>query len=140
MGKITGLLRAFISWVTMKNARHNRSLRDILYLAKTIENFFVRYRLREEGSNFNTLFGNRGTARIDATEIAYHTGIRIRRVRNIEGKDLPLQVEDVYNALDELKRLLFTPTLSSKVLAQCVSKLEMAFENLLSVISGIGYK
>ena len=140
MAKLTGLLNAFIDWFTMQNARHNRALRDFLYLSKSIEDFFARYRLQEDGSDFKTVFKNMGQLRIDATEIAYQARIRIRRAKNIEGKDLPPLVEEVYNVLEELKRSLFTRTLSSKVLTQRVSKLDMAFENLLAAISDIAYK
>jgi len=124
----------------MKNARHNRALRDLLHLSKSIEDFFFKYRLLEDGSDFKTVFKNMGQIRIDATEIAYQTGLRIRRARLIKGKDLPPQVEEVYNKLEELKRSLFTRTLSNKVLSQRITKLDMAFENLLAAISDTKYK
>lgn len=140
MSELKALLNAFIDWFTMKNARHNRALRDLLYLLKSIEDFFARYRLQEDGPDFNTAFKNIGQLRIDAVEIAHQTGIRIRRAKNIEGKELPLLVEEVYNDLEELKRALFTRTLSNKVLSERVSKLDGAFKNLLAVMSDKGYK
>jgi len=140
MGKLKALLNAFIDWFTMKNARHNRALRDLLYLLKSIEDFLARYRLREDGSDFNTAFKNMGQLRIDAVEIAYQTGIRIRRAKNIKGKDLPPLVEEVYNDLEELKRALFTRTLSNTVLSEHVSKLDVAFKNLLAAMPSKGYE
>jgi len=140
MAKLKSLLIKLVNWFTMKNARHNRALRDLLHLSKSIEDFFFKYRLLEDGSDFKAVFGNMGQVRIEATEIAYQTRIRIRRAKLIEGKDLPLLVEEVYDELVELKRSLFTRTLSNKVLSQRVTKLDMAFENLLAAISDIKYK
>ena len=140
MAKLTSLLKAFIKWVIREKAKHNRALRDILYLIKTIEDFCTKYRLQDDSPNFKTLFEHMGKARIDATEIVYQTGIRIRRFGAIKGKDLLPLVEGMYNPLDELKRSLFTLSLSSEVLTQRVSKLNVAFENLLAAISDIGYK
>ena len=140
MGKLKSLLVALVNRLTMKKARHNRALRDLLHLSKSIEDFFFKYRLLEDGSSFKTVFKDMGQIRIDATEIAYQTGLRIRRARLIEGKDLPPQVEEVYNDLEELKRSLFTRTLSNKVLSQHITKLDMAFENLLAAISDVKYK
>ncbi len=140
MSKLKRLLDILINSFTGKNERHNRTLRDLLYLSKSIEDFFARYRLQEDGSDFKTVFKNMGQLRIDATEIAYQTKMRIRRAKNIEGKELPPLVEEVYNVLEELKMSLFTRTLSNKVLSQRVSKLDMAFENLLATISYMEYK
>jgi len=140
MAKLKSLLVVLVNRFTMKNARHNRALRDLLHLSKSIEDFFFKYRLLEDGSDFKTVFKNMGQIRIDATEIAYQTGLRIRRARLIKGKDLPPQVEEVYNKLEELKRSLFTRTLSNKVLSQRITKLDMAFENLLAAISDTKYK
>lgn len=140
MAKLKSLLIELVNWFTMKNARHNRALRDLLHLSKSIEDFFFKYRLLEDGFDFKAVFENMGQVRIDVTEIAYQTGIRIRRAKLIEGKDFPLLVEEVYDELEELKRSLFTRTLSNKVLRQRVTKLDMAFENLLAVISDTKYK
>ena len=140
MAKLKSLLIVLVNWFTMKNARHNRALRDLIQLSKSIEDFFFKYRLLEEGSDFKAVFVNMGQVRIDATEIAYQTGIRIRRAQLIEGKDLTQLVAEVYNELSELKRSLFTRTLSNKVLSQRVTKLDMAFENLLAAISDIKYR
>jgi len=140
MAKLKSLLIVLVNWFTMKNARHNRALRDLIQLSKPIEDLFFKYRLLEEGSDFKAVFANMGQVRIDATEIAYQTGIRIRRAQLIEGKDLTQLVTEVYNELSELKRSLFTRTLSNKVLSQRVTKLDMAFENLLAAISDIKYR
>ena len=87
-----------------------------------------------------SVFEKIGQIRIDATEVAYQTRIRIRRAKLIQGKDLAPLVEEVYNVLDELKRGLFTRTLSSEVLSQRVSRLEIAFESLLAATADIGYR
>ncbi len=139
MDKLKGLLNTFINWFTMKNARHNRALRDLLYLSKSIEDFFARYRLQQD-PNLKIIFENMGQIRIDATEIAYQTRIRIRRSNLIQGKHLTPLVEEVHNNLEAFKRLLFTRTSSNKVLTQCVSQLDVALENLLAAISDIEYK
>ena len=140
MGKLRSLLEALVNWFTMKNARHNRALTDLLHLSKSIEDFFFKYRLLEDGPDFKTVFENMGQVRIDATEIAQLTRTRIRIARYIEGRDFPPLVEEVYNDLEELKRSLFTRTLSNRVLSQRVPKLDMAFENLLAAISVVKYK
>ena len=133
-------LNVFIDLFSMKKARHNRALRDLLYLLKTIEDFMARYRLKEDGSDFNTAFKNMGQFRIDAVEIAYQSGIRIRRANDIQGKDLPSLVEEVHNGLDELKRALFTRTLSNQVLRQIVSRIDVAYKNLIAAMESEGYK
>jgi len=140
MSKLKSFLVALVNWFTMKNARHNRALRDLLHLSKSIEDFFFKYRLLEDRSEFKAVFENMGQVRIDATEIAQLTGTRIRIAGYIESKELPTLVEEVYNDLEELKRSLFTRTLSNKVLSQRVTKLDMAFENLLGAISDVKYK
>jgi len=139
MGKIKGLLNAFINWITQKNVRHNRELSDLLYLSKSVEDFCAKYHLLEETS-FKSVFENMVQARTDATELACQTKIRIKRAESIEDKDLPLLIEEVYKELEELKRSLYTRSLSNKVLIQRASKLDIAFENLLGAISNIGYK
>ena len=140
LDKLKALLNAFIDWFTMKNARHNRALRDLMYLLKSVQDFLTRYRLQEDGSDFNTVFKNMGQIRIDAVEIAYQTGLRIRRAKNIKDKDLPPLVEEVYNDLEELKRSLFTRTLSDNVLSEHVSKLDVAYKNLLAAMSDKDYQ
>jgi len=141
MSKLASLLVTLIDWFTMKKARHNRTLRDLLQLSKSLEDFFFRYRLLEEGSEFKTVFENMGQIRIDATEMAQLAGTRIRIARYIESsRDIRQLVEEVYNDLEELKRSLFTRTLSDKVLSQRAAKLDMSFENLLAAISEITYK
>ena len=65
---------------------------------------------------------------------------RIKRARNIESKNLPTLVDDVYNDLEEFKRALYTRTLSEKTLRERVLRLDMSFENLLAAISEIEYK
>lgn len=140
MGKLKGLLDAFVNWFTMKNARHNRALRDILDLQRSIEEFLARYHLQENGADFRLVFENIGQARIDATEIAHLTGTRIRIVKNIESKNLPPLLEEVHGDLEDFKRALFTRTLGSAVLGKLVLKLHKSLENLLTAISGIEYK
>lgn len=140
MPRLRGLLNVFINRVTRENARHNRALRDLLYLSKLIEDFFARYRLQKDGSSFKTVFENMGQIRLDTIDLAYQTELRIKRATNIQGKDLSPIVEEVYNKLEELKRLLFTRILTDKLLGEPVSKLEKAFSNLLAAISDMQYK
>lgn len=140
MPRLKQLWNVFINWVTRKNARHNRALRDLLYLSKLIEDFFARYRLREDGFSFKSVFEKMGQMRIDTIDLAYQTELRIKRVGNIQGKNLSPMVEEVHNELEELKRLLFTSIVTGKLLAGPVSKLEKAFDNLLAAISDMGYK
>jgi hypothetical protein len=129
----------FFNWVTMKKAWHNRALKDLLSLLKSIEDFFARYRLQEDTS-FKTVFANMGQIRMDATDLAYQSGIRIKRAQNIEAEGLPALVEEVHNDLESIKRSLFTRTLSNKILLDRVSKLDISLENLLAAISKINYK
>ena len=140
MGKLKGVLDAFINWFTMKNARHNRALRDILDLQRSVEEFLAKYHLQENGPDFRLVFENIGQARIDATEIAHLTGTRVRIAKNIEGENLPLLLEEVHSDLDDFKRALFTRTLGSAVLGKLVLKLHKSLENLLAAISEIEYK
>ena len=129
----------FLNWVTMKKAWHNRALKDLLSLLKSIEDFFTRYRLQEDTS-FKTVFANMGQIRMDATDLAYQTGIRIKRSQNIGLEGLPALVEEVHNDLENMKRSLFTRTLSNKILLDRVSKLDISLENLLAAISKINYE
>ena len=140
MGKLKGVLDAFINWFTMKNARHNRALRDILDLQRSVEEFLAKYHLQENGGDFKLVFENIGQARIDVTEITHLTGTRVRIVKNIEGKNLPPLLEEVHSDLEGFKRTLFTRTLGSVVLGERVLKLHKSLENLLAAISEIEYK
>ncbi len=129
----------FLNWITMKKAWHNRALKDLLSLLKSIEDFFTRYRLQDDTS-FKTVFTNMGQIRMDATDLAYQAGVRIKRAQNIEGEGLKPLVEEVYNDLENMKRSLFTRTLSNKILLDRVSKLDISLENLLAAISKINYE
>ena len=140
MDKIKSLVVALFNWFTSKNTGHNRALSDLLHLSRDIEDFLSKYRLLEDSSAFKIVFENIGQVRIDATEMVYQAEIRIRGAKLIKSKDLTPMVEEVYNNLDELKRSLFTRTLSNNVLAQRVTKLNMSFENMLAAISNIAYK
>jgi len=140
MGKLKGVLDAFINWFTRKNARHNRALRDILDLQKSIEEFLSKYRLQKDVPEFRLVFENIGQARIDVTEIAHLTGTRVRIAQNIEGEKLPLLLEEVHSDLDDFKRALFTRTLGSVVLSERVLKIHKSLENLLAAASDIEYK
>lgn len=140
MGKLKGLWDAFINWFTMKNARHNRALRDILDLQRSIEDFLAKYQLQENGSDFRFVFENIGQARIDATEITHLTGTKIRITKNIESKNLLLLLEEVHSDLEDFKRPLFTRTVGDVVLGQRVLKLHKSLQNLLAAISEIEYK
>ena len=139
MDRIKSLLNTLIDWFTVKSARHNRAFRDLLQLSKSIEDFLVSYRLQEAVSG-STVFENRGQMRLDATELAYQTRISIRRAKFIIDKDFTLFVEEVYIALEELKRSLFTRTLSNEVLSKHISKLNTALDSLFAAISDIEYK
>ncbi len=111
-----------------------------MYLTKTIEDLFAKYRLQED-TQFKAVFEHIGQARIDATETAYQTGVRINRARAIEGKEeLSPLVEELHNDLEELKRSLFTRTLSQNILAKEVSKVDIALENLLAALADIKLK
>ena len=140
MGKLKGVLDAFINWFTRKNARHNRALRDILDLQRSIEEFLSKYRLQKDAPEFRLVFENIGQARIDVTEIAHLTGTRVRIAQNIEGEKLPLLLEEVHSDLDDFKRALFTRTLGSVVLSERVLKIHKSLENLLAAASDIEYK
>ena len=81
-----------------------------------------------------------GEARIDATEVTYRIMRILRVVKLIDSKNLPALLLEVYNDFEELKRSLYTRTLSSKVLGERVLKLNTSFENMLAEISTIEYK
>lgn len=140
MSKLKGVLSAFINWLTMKNARHNRALRDILDLQKTVEEFLAKYHLQQDGPDFKLVFENIGQARIDVTEIAHLTGTRVRIAQNIEGEKLPPLLEKVHSDLEDFKRALFTRSLGSVVLGERVLKLHKSLENFLATVSDIKYK
>jgi hypothetical protein len=132
-------LNSSINWATRKKARHNHALRELLNLSKYIEDFFTKYRLLK-GATAETISKNIGQIRIDATEITHLIETRIKTTENIEGKNLQPLVKELHDDFDELKRFLFTRTLSDKVLHECVSKIDMVFKNLLATISDMAYK
>jgi len=139
-GKRISISGKLVNWFTMKNQRHNRALRDMLDLVKTIENYCEKYRLQDELSDFQTVFASIGEARIDATEVTYRIMRILRVVKLIDSKGLPALLLEVYNDFEELKRSLYTRTLGSKVLGERVLKLNTSFENMLTEISKIEYK
>lgn len=139
MKRVREILRAFFYWVTRKEARHNRALRDLMFLTKAIEDFFAAYHLQED-PQFRAVFKNIGQARIDATEIAHQTSLRIERAKRIERKELSLLVEELHSDFEELKRSLYTRTLSTEVLSRRVSRVDIALENLLAALSAVELK
>ena len=108
-------------------------------LSKYIEDFFTKYRLLK-GATAETISKNIGQIRIDATEITHLIETRIKITKNIEGKNLQPMVKELHDDFDELKRFLFTRTLSDRVLNECVAKIDIVFKNLLATISDIAYK
>ncbi len=140
MEKVKKTSGALVNWFTLKRPRHNRALRDILDLVKSIEGFCARYRLQDELADFRTVFASIGQARLDATELTYRIGLGTRKARNIESRELPLLLEEVYNDFEEMKRALYTRTLSGSTLRQKVLRLDMSFENLLAEVSKIEYQ
>ncbi len=140
MGKLKSLLAASINWFTRKGAKRNRALRDILDLQSSIEAFLAKYHLQENATDFSLVFKNIGQARIDATEIAYLTGTRIRITRHIEDKDLAPLIQAMHDDLDDFKRALFTRSLGSVVLGERVLKLHKSLESLLTTVSEIEYR
>jgi hypothetical protein len=140
MSKQKGLPGAWISWFTMNNARHNRALRDLLDLQSSIEEFLAKYNLQETSSDFRSVFENIGQARIDTTEIAHLAGTKIRIAKYVESKNLSPLLDKLHNDLEDLKRVLFTRTLSSDVLGKRLLTLHESFKNFLTAISQIEYK
>ena len=140
MSEPKNLAGALINWFTMNNARHNRALRDLLNLQRSIEDFLTKYDLQETRSDFRSVFENVGQARIDATEITYLVGAKTRITKYIESKNLSPLLEEVHNDLEQFKRGLFTRTLGSDVLGKRLLKLHESFENLLAAISHIEHK
>ena len=124
----------------MKNARHNRALRDLLNLQRYIEDFLTKYDLKRDKADFRSVFENMGQARLDTTEIAHLAGTITRITKYIENKNLSPILEEVHNDLDDFKRSLFTRTLGSDVLDRHLTKLHASFDSFLVVISHIEYK
>lgn len=140
MGKLKGLLDILINLFTRKNERHNRALSDIMDLSGAIEEFFTKYRLQENSSDFTGIFENIGQARIDIVTITYQTRTRIKIAKDIKGQDLPPLLEEVHNDLEEVKRGIFNPKLGSIILGEAVFKLYESFKKLRDAISSIEYK
>lgn len=140
VSELRSLKDALIDWFTMKNARHNRALRDLLDLQRAIEGFLTQYDLQETRADFSPVFKNIGQARIDATEITQLVGAKTRITKYIEGKNLLPLIEGLHDDLEQLKRGLFTRTLGSDVLDERLLKLRGSFDNFLAAISHIAYK
>ena len=140
MSQPKNLWDAWANWFTMKNARHNRALRDLLNLQRYIEDFLVKYDLKKDKVDLRSVFENMGQARIDTTEIAHLVGTKTRINKYIESKNLRPILEEVHNDLEDFKRGLFTRTLGSDVLDKRLVKLHESFDNFLAAISHIEYK
>ena len=120
--------------------KHNHALRDILDLQRRIEEFLIRYRLQENGTDFTRVFGDIGRARIDITEISHIAGKTIGVAKDVRGKDLRPLLEQVAGDLENIKRGLFTRTVRGSGLAERLNKLHSSLENLLGAVSSIEYK
>jgi hypothetical protein len=140
VSELRSLTDALIDWFTMKNARHNRALKDLLSLQRAIEEFLTKYDLQETRADFTPVFKNMGQARIDATEITHLVGAKTRITRYIEGRNLLPLIEGLHDDLEQLKRGLFTRTLASDVLGQNLLKLRESFNNFLAAISHVEYR
>ena len=140
MGKLKGLFDTLINLLARKNERHNRALSDIRDLLGATEEFFAKYSLQENGSDFRLIFENVGQAKFDVTTITHRTRARIKIAKDIRGKNLRPLLEEVLNKLEEVRRVIFNPILGSTVLRKSVFELRESFKNLLDAVSGIEYK
>ncbi len=128
------LINAFI------RKKHNRALRDILDLQRSIEEFLTKYHLQEKGTDFRLVFENIGQARFDIVQIAYLAGKTIETAKNVQGKHLRPLLEQVSGDLEDIKRGLFTSTVRGSSLAERLTRLRNSLENLLRVASAVEYK
>jgi hypothetical protein len=120
--------------------KHNRALRDILDLQRSIEEFLTKYHLQEKGTDFRLVLENIGQARIDITEIAHLAGKTVGTAKNVQGKHLGPLLEQVSSDLEDLKRGLFTKTVRGSSLAEWLTRLPNSLENLLGAVSVVEYK
>ncbi|MFC1912292.1 hypothetical protein ACFLXG_03970, partial [Chloroflexota bacterium] len=58
----------------------------------------------------------------------------------IDSRNLPALLTEVYHDFEELKRSLYTRTLTGKILQERVIELNTSFENMLTEVSKIEYK
>jgi len=140
MGKLIGLLDLSVNFFTRKNERHNRALSEIKVLSGAIEEFLARFGLKGKKSDFRLIFENIGQAKFDLIAIEYHTRTKIKIAKDIKGKDLTPPLKEVHSDLEEVKKVILNPVLSSIVLGKSLSKLRKSFKNLLEAISDIEYK
>ena len=120
--------------------KHNRALRDILDLQKIIEEFLIKYRLQDKGTDFSLILADIGRARIDITEMTHLARKTIGITRDVQGKDLRPLLEQVTDDLENIKRGLFTRTVRGSGLGDRLTKLHTSLENLLTAVSAVEYK
>ena len=138
MGKLTVFLDT-VNSLTGRSKRHNRALRDIIDLSKTIQEFILRYHLQEKGPAFDFLFENIGLAKIELTTIIYQARTIVTTVKTVKGKNISPSLMEVHSDLEEVRRALIEPTVS-RVLEKSAYKLCTSFKKLNDAISEIEYK
>lgn len=139
MGKLKVLSNTFNS-LTGRSGRHNRALRDITDLLAEIQRFYSIYHLEEESSKFESLLANIGYAKLDLTNLAYHTRPMIKTSKDIKGEKISPIIDEISNELEDLRRALMDPALRKTHLRKAISELHKSVANLQDKLSKIEYQ
>ncbi|MFQ5996343.1 MAG: hypothetical protein ACE5KP_01790 [Dehalococcoidales bacterium] len=126
--------------MTGRSRRHNRAIRDVTDWAGTIQEFFARYNLQEGSTNFDSILENIGEAKFDLTTITYRTREVIKTAKNIKGTSISPLIEEILHKLEDIRRALINPALSSAVIRRLIPELYESFAKLQDAISEIEYK
>lgn len=139
MSKLKVLSNTFNS-LTGRSARHNRALRGITDLLGEIQRFYSIYNLQEESSRFDSLLANIGYAKLDLTNLAYHTRPMIKTSKDIKGEKVSPIIGEILNELEDLRRALIDPALRKTHLRKAISELNKSVTNLRDTLSEVEYK
>lgn len=139
MSKLKVLSKTFNSLIG-RSGRHNKALRDITDLLAEIQRFYSIYNLQEESPKFESLLANIGYAKLDLTNLAYHTRPTIKTSKDIKGEKLSPIIDEILNELEDLRRALMDPALRKTHLRKAISELHKSVNNLRDKLSEIEYK
>ena len=126
----------FLNWLTGKNARHNRALRDVRDWADTVQKFLSDYQLRG-GPDPGILTDNISQANFDLIAMSHKgNNLAAAATRISHARISPLLIQ-VIGEIENTRRALMNPTYRTTTLPEVVSRLCVSFEKLREKLSTI---
>ena len=139
MGRLKGLLDTFNS-LTGRSRRHNQALRDVTEWLATLQEFFTKYNLLEEGSDLAPILENIGEVNFELTNIKHRARGIVKTAPNLKGLKISPLINEVIDELDGVRRAFINLAFDNTILTKVITELHNSFQKLQDAISEIDYK